>query len=438
MRLPRSDRFAKQGLTGGVGFSHRCGRPLAISAFALMKILLVHNYYKLSGGEDQCVAAEIAMLRAHGHWVTRYCLSNDATDSMGKLALAGRTIWSRPAFLDIRQVIRMHRPQVVHFHNTLPLISPAAYYAARAEGVPVVQTLHNFRLLCVNAVLFRDGVPCEDCVGKAIPWRGVARKCYRDSRSASAAVAAMISAHRLLGTWRNMVDAYIALSEFSRRKFVEGGLPANKIVVKSNFLYPEPGAGTGNGEYAVYVGRLSAEKGVETLLKAWRSIGRAMPLKIAGDGPLAGAVREAVAQNPGIEWLQGVSHEEVYRLIGAAAFLVLPSECYEGALPRVVIEAFAKGTPVVVSRHGAMADLVVDGHNGLCFAPGRSEDLEAKVRFLISDSSTLKSMRRAARETYDRNFTAEANHEVLMAIYARVINRYARHALRSADAASAV
>jgi glycosyltransferase involved in cell wall biosynthesis len=403
-----------------------------------MKILVAHNYYKLPGGEDQCVAAEVAMLGAHGHQVTRYCLSNDATDSMGRLELAGRTIWSRPAFLDIRRLIRAHRPHVIHFHNTLPLISPAAYYAARAERVPVVQTLHNFRLLCVNAVLFRDGVPCEDCVGKAIPWRGVARKCYRDGRSASAAVAAMISAHRVLGTWRNAVDAYIALSEFSRRKFAEGGLPTSKIVVKSNFLYPEPGVGSGNGGYAVYVGRLSAEKGLETLLKAWRRVGRAVPLKIAGDGPLAGAVQEAVAQNPAIEWLRGVSHEEVYRLIGAAAFLVLPSECYEAALPRVVIEAFAKGTPVVVSRHGAMADVVVDGHNGLCFVPGNPEDLETKVRCLVSDLSTLKGMRRAARETFDRNFTAEANHEVLMAIYARVINGYARHAVREMDAASAV
>ena len=403
-----------------------------------MRILVAHNYYKLSGGEDQCVAAEIAMLEAHGHRVTRYCLSNDATDGMGQLDLASRTIWSRPAFLDIRRVIRVHRPQVVHFHNTLPLISPAAYYAARAEGVPVVQTLHNFRLLCVNAVLFRGGVPCEDCVGKAIPWRGVARKCYRDSRSASAAVAAMISAHRLLGTWRNMVDAYIALSEFSRRKFIEGGLPANKIVVKSNFLYPEPGVGTGNGEYAVYVGRLSAEKGVETLLKAWRSIGRAVPLRIAGDGPLAGAVREAVVQNSGIEWLRDVSQEEVYRLIGAAAFLVLPSGCYEGALPRVAIEAFAKGTPVIASRHGAMADVVDDGRNGLRFVPGSPEDLESKIRCLVSDLSTQNAMRRAARQTFDRNFTAEANHEALMAIYARVINRYARDAPRSADVASAV
>src|SRR5438445_10239100 len=167
---------------------------------AIMNILVAHNFYKLAGGEDQCVAAEIAMLQAHGHRVTQYYLSNDATDGMRRLELAGRTIWSHPAFLEMRRLVGLHRPQVVHFHNTFPLMSPAAYYAARAEGVPVVQTLHNFGLLCLKALLFRDGMPCEDCLAKTVPWRGVARNCYRDSRAASAAVAAMLTAHRLLGT----------------------------------------------------------------------------------------------------------------------------------------------------------------------------------------------------------------------------------------------
>jgi glycosyltransferase involved in cell wall biosynthesis len=394
-----------------------------------MNILVAHNYYKLAGGEDQCVAAEVAMLRAHGHRVTQYCLSNDAIDEMGRLELASRTLWSRPAFLEIHRLIRAHRPQVVHFHNTFPLISPAAYYAARAEGVPVVQTLHNFRLICVNALLFRDGKPCEDCLGRTVAWRGVARSCYRNSRAASAAVAAMITTHHVLGTWRNAVDAYVALSEFSRRKFIEGGLPADKIGVKANFVYPDPCPGAGNGGYAVYVGRLSAEKGVETLLRAWRSLGQAVPLKIAGDGPLAPAVQEAAAQNPAIQWLRDVSHESVYDLIGAAAFLVLPSQCYENA-PRVVVEAFAKGTPIIVSRLGAMAETVDDGRNGLRFAPGNAEDLTAKVRCLFADASKLNRMRSAARESFEQNFTAEVNHRALMAIYARAMDATSRHHLQ--------
>jgi glycosyltransferase involved in cell wall biosynthesis len=399
-----------------------------------MNILVAHNYYKLAGGEDQCVAAEVAMLRAHGHRVTQYCLSNDATDGMGWLNLASRTIWSRPAFRDIRRLVREYRPHVVHFHNTLPLISPAAYYAARAEGVPVIQTLHNFRLVCANSLLFREGKPCEACLGKLVPWRGVAHGCYRNSRAASAAVAAMTTTHRLFGTWRNTVDTYVALSEFSRRKLIEGGLPADRITVKSNFVYPAPQPGAGDGGYAVYVGRLSAEKGVGTMLNAWRNLQQAIPLKIAGDGPLAPAVQEAAAQNAAIQWLRGVSHESVYDLIGAATFLVLPSQCYENA-PRVLVEAFAKGTPVVASRLGAMAETVEDGRNGLLFAPGNAEDLATKVRSLFADLSTLKRMRQVAREIFDRNFTAEVNHEALMAIYAQAIDRDL-HGMGTASAAS--
>jgi glycosyltransferase involved in cell wall biosynthesis len=400
-----------------------------------MNILVAHNFYKLPGGEDQCVAAEVAMLRAHGHQVTQYCLSNDAIDGMGRMELARRTIWSRQAAVEIRRLVSAHRPQVVHFHNTFPLISPAAYCAAHAEGVPVVQTLHNFRLLCVNSLLFRDGRSCEDCLGKAIPWRGVAHSCYRHSRAASAVVAAMLAAHRFLGTWHHAVDVLIAPSEFSRRKLIEGGLPAGKISVKSNFAYPEPGVGAGDGGYAVYVGRLSEEKGLQTLLAAWQGL-KAIPLKIAGDGPLAPMVREAAARTTAIEWLQGMPHEEVYHLLGRAALLILPSQCYEGALPRVVIEAFAKGTPVVASRHGAMAD-IVDGRNGLCFGAGDAEDLAAKVRRLFLDISVLKQMRRAARESFDRNFTAEANHEALMVIYERANREYARHDLPEIDVAPA-
>lgn len=396
-----------------------------------MHILVAHNSYKLAGGEDQCVAAEVAMLRAHGHLVTQYRLSNDATDTVGRVALAARTVWSQPAFRAMRRLIGANRPDIIHFHNTLPLISPAAYYAARAEGVPVVQTLHNFRLVCVNALLFRDGRPCEDCLGKPVPWRGVVHGCYRNSRAASGAVATMLAAHRLIGTWRTAVDAYIALSPFSRQKFIAGGLPADRIHVKPNFLYPEPGIGMGDGGYALYVGRLSAEKGVESLLEAWRRIGETVPLKIAGDGPLAPAVEAAAAGNPAIDWLRGVSLDTVYDLIGAAAFLVVPSECYEG-FPRVVMEAFARGTPVVVSRLGAMAEIVEDGRNGLRFAPGDPAELAAIARRLFADPTLVQRMRPAARESFVRNFTAEANHEALMEIYASAADR-AGHALGEMD-----
>lgn len=382
-----------------------------------MRILVAHNSYQQAGGEDQCVADEAVMLATHGHEVTQYRLSNNAVDSMGRLALGARTVWSGSAASDLQRLIRTYRPEVVHFHNTLPLISPSGYYAARKEGVPIVQTLHNFRIACVNALLFREGEVCEDCLGGSLLWRGVIRRCYRGSSSASAAIAAMVAVHRTAGTWRRAVDAYIALTDFSRRKFIAAGLPADRIAVKSNFACRDPGPGLGDGGYAIFVGRLSGEKGLSTLLEAWRRLHGAVPLKIVGDGPLAPAV-EAAARKGEVEWLGAVPQDSVYRLIGEAAFLVLPSECYEN-FPRVVIEAFAKSTPVIASCLGAMAEIVEDGETGLHFRPGDPEDLADKVRSVLRDPSSLERMRRSARLTFERKFTAQTNHETLMAIYER-------------------
>ena len=385
-----------------------------------MKILLAHNYYQQAGGEDQCVAAEVAMLEARGHEVVRYHLHNDSIDGMSRLQLASRTVWSRSAYHELRELIRTHRPRVAHFHNTFPLISPAAYYAARAEGVPVVQTLHNFRLLCPNALFFRNGRVCEDCLGKAIPWPGVVHGCYRGSRTASAGVATLLTTHRALGTWRKAVDVYVALTEFSRRKFLEGGLPVDRVVVKSNFVDPDPGPGEGAGGYGVFVGRLSPEKGVETLLAAWKALGGRLPLKIVGDGPLSPVVREAAAAGAGVEWLGSKPPPDVYDLIGGAMFLVLPSQCYEN-FPRVVVEAFAKGTPVIASGLGAMAEVVDHGRTGQHFEPGNAADLAAQVRRLLEDPLECSRMREAARGEYERKYTADSNYHTLLAIYERAL-----------------
>jgi glycosyltransferase involved in cell wall biosynthesis len=389
-----------------------------------MNILVAHNYYKQPGGEDQCVAAEVAMLRAHGHKVTQYSLRNESIDNMSGLQVASRTVWSRPAYRELRDLFRTHRPEIAHFHNTFPLISPAAYYAARAENVRVVQTLHNFRLCCINGMLFRNGEVCEDCLGKWLPWSGIIHRCYRERRDASTAVATMQMAHRALGTWWNAVDVYIALSESSRRRLVAGGLPVHKIEIKSNFVDPDPAPGLGTGGYGVFVGRLSAEKGVEILLEAWQHLGGTLPLKLVGDGPMAAAVHEAVTNNDCIQWVRNVPLAKVYALVGEAAFLVLPSQCYEN-FPRVLIEAFAKGTPVIASRLGAMAEIVDHGRTGLHFNPRDPADLAAKVRQLLAEPQRLARMRLAARQEFVTRFGAEANHQILMAIYAQALSNRA-------------
>jgi glycosyltransferase involved in cell wall biosynthesis len=386
-----------------------------------MNILVAHNFYQQPGGEDQCVAAEVATLRAHGHEVTQYCLHNDSIHGMNRIRLASRTIWNRSAYRELRKLLRTHRVQIAHFHNTFPLISPAAYYAARAENVRVVQTLHNYRLLCANALLLRDGEVCEDCLGKLVPWPGIVHKCYRGSRAASTTVATMLATHRVLGTWWKAVDVYVALTEIGRRKLIDGGLPADKITVKPNCAYPDPGAGTGKGGYAVFVGRLSAEKGLDTLLKAWRHLGGDVPLKLLGDGPMATAVQDAAAKDSSIQWLGHVSLEAVYGLVGEAMFLVLPSRCYE-TFSMAIAEAFAKGTPVVVSRLGAMAAIVDDGRTGLHFRPGDPADLAAKVRQILADPLQLARMRRAARLEFDQKFTADSSYKSLMEIYRRALS----------------
>jgi glycosyltransferase involved in cell wall biosynthesis len=387
-----------------------------------MRILAVHNYYQQPGGEEQIFDTETNLLESCGHEMLRYTLDNDQIVGMKPLALAKNTMWNSSVYQDLRSLIRREKPQVAHFHNTFPLISPAAYYAARDEGVAVVQTLHNYRLLCPNALFFREGRICEDCLGKPLPLPGVVHGCYRDSHNASAMVAGMMSFHSLLGTWQNVVDVFIAYSQFAMDKFVQGGLPAKKILFKTNFLHPVPEVGEGKGGYALFVGRLSVEKGLGVMLEAWRQLGGKIPLKILGDGPMAGLVTEAMQEMPEIEWLGRRSLEEVYEVVGDAAFLVFPSEWYE-TFGRVAIEAFAKGTPVVASRIGAIAELIDHERTGLLFEPSNPADLAAKIHWLLAHPQELRQMRQEARSEFEAKYTTADNYKRLIEIYQTALNK---------------
>lgn len=386
-----------------------------------MRVLLVHNHYQQPGGEDAVFAAEAALLAAHGHPVEQLAFDNDAIaprpSPLNRARLAGATVWSPRGYAAVRAAIRAVRPDVVHFHNTFPLISPAGYYAARAAGVPVVQTLHNFRLLCANGLFYRDGHVCEDCLGKAVPAPGFVHGCYRGSRTASGATVTMLTAHRALRTWTRMVDRYIALGEFAREKFIRGGLPAERVVVKPNYV-PDPSPGDGRGQYALFVGRLSPEKGIRTLLKAWQRLSPAA-LKIAGDGPLAVEVADAVRRLPDAEWLGRLAPDAAMAAMRDAALLIFPSEWYEG-LPRTIVESFAAGTPVVAPDLGAMRDLIRDGETGRHFRPGDPDDLARVVADTFVRPAALARMRVAARAEFEARYTAEASYRQLIAIYACV------------------
>ena len=384
-----------------------------------MRLLLVHNYYRQPGGEDAVFEAEKAMLEEMGHEVVALVEDNARLIGMSRLSAAGRAVWSREVRAKLRGLIRETRPMVAHFHNTFLMVSPAAYSVCKEAGVPVVQTLHNYRLLCPPANFFRNGGPCEDCLGR-LPWPGVLHACWRGSRAETAVVTMMLAVHRLLKTWAQQVDLYIALTEFARQKFVEGGLPARKIFVKPNFVYPDPGEGPHRGNYALFVGRLSPEKGLRTLLSAWQLV-KTTPLKVVGDGLLRRDVERFVAREGlSVDVLGRRPREEVFRLMRQARALVFPSEWYEG-FPVTIVEAFACGLPVLASRLGAMAEIVEDGRTGLLCNPGDPEDLAAKVEWAWSHPQAMTEMGREARREYEEKYTAERNYELLMQIYERAM-----------------
>jgi glycosyltransferase involved in cell wall biosynthesis len=363
------------------------------------------------------------LLVSHGHDVVRYTVHNDAIAGMNRWAVARRALSNPQTHDALSTILRQARPDLMHCTNTFPLISPAAYDAARAAGVTVVQALHNYRLVCPSAFLVRQGRVCEDCVGKVFAWPGIVHRCYRNSAMASSVIASMVAWHRFKGTWMRAVDLYYTVSAFARTKLIQGGLPADKIVVKPNFVEPDPGAGSGRGDYAVFVGRLSPEKGLETLLAAWELLsaqGYPLNLKIVGDGPLAASVKSAAERNPLVEWLGARSFRETLALVGEATMLVMPSVGYE-TFGRTIIESYAAGTPVIASNLGAMAELVEEGRTGLLFKAGDAADLRAKVRNLASNPSRLPSMRRAARHEFETKYTAEANYPLLMEIYSQAM-----------------
>jgi glycosyltransferase involved in cell wall biosynthesis len=387
-----------------------------------LSVITVHNRYLMRGGEDEVFESEARLLQDRGCRVQ--AISQEMTyprGVAGKVRVAVNAVWSKPWHDDFSSTLSEIRPDVVHVHNFFPLISPAIYYACRDAGVPVVQTLHNYRLLCPGATFYRDGHVCEDCLVHGLE-RSVIHGCYRDSRLGTATAAVMLKVHRQRNTWTEAVNRYIALTEFSRRKFIEGGLPADRIVVKPNFVLPDPGPGTGSRDYAIFVGRLVDLKGVPTMLAAWKRLSKPIPLVIAGDGPYRPQLEAELAGKglSAVQYRGRLSRPETLAAIQGAKFLIFPSEWYEG-FPVTIAESFACGTPVIASRLGSMPDIVADGSTGLHFEAGNADDLAQKVEWAWSNGGEIETMSRAARAEFEARYTADRNYEQLIDIYRAAI-----------------
>ncbi len=380
-----------------------------------MRILLVHNFYQQAGGEDAVFANERALLAAHGHDVQEFTITNDAVHGPFQvLRTALATPYSKPSRRRMAKALAEHTPDLVHVHNFFPLLTPSIFDACKAAGVVSVMTLHNYRLICPAATLYRSGPVCEECI----------HGCYRDSQPGSLAVARMVARHRKAGTWLTRPDRFIALTEFAKRKFVEGGLPESRLRVKPNCLpQSEPRAGEAASARAggLFVGRVSPEKGIATLLRAWRDLN--VPLRVAGGGPLLDEVRRSAP--PMVELLGATAKEEVAAEMRRAAFLVLPSEWYEG-FPMVLLESFRAGLPVIASKLGAMVEIVEEGQTGLTFTPGEASDLAEKVRWAKANPQAMRAMGENAREVYEKKYTPEGNYTRLMEIYDEAL--HAEHA----------
>jgi glycosyltransferase involved in cell wall biosynthesis len=381
-------------------------------------VLQVHTRYRQAGGEDRVVDAEKRLLEAAGVSVQQVIFDNadlrESRSAVGDLRLAASAIWSRGAERRVHAAIAAHRPDVVHVHNTFAAASPSVY--AAAKGVPVVQTLHNYRLVCPSATAFRDGHACTDCVGRFFPWPSLLHACVHGSRAQSAVAAATLGVHRTLGTFRHGIAIYLAMSSFQRELMIDGGLPAEHIRVLPNFLEPDPGIGDGSRAGILYVGRLAEEKGVRVLLRA--AALQPGTLRVAGRGPLQSLVERAAAAGD-VDYLGGLEPASVLREMGRALAVVLPSIWFEG-FPLTVVEAYATGTPVIASRIGSLAEIVEDGVTGLLAEAHDADGLGERLRWVTSHAEEMHEMGRGGRRLYERRFRGPTHLAALLEAYADV------------------
>lgn len=386
-----------------------------------MRILLIHNKYKQAGGEDGVFKTEGELLAGFGHIVEEMVFDNSSINGFLNKCINGlKFLYNPTSAKAIGKKIEQFKPDVIHVHNFVPLISPSVFWVANKHKVPIILTLHNFRMICPSATLFHKNFIYEKSLQSSFPWDAIMKGVYRNSVVETAILAFGMAFHHMIGTWNNKVDFYIALTSFAKGKFVGARvpLPTQKVLVKPNSV-SDCGMGTARRrDHFLFVGRLVEEKGLRTLLQA--ALLSPFKLIIIGEGPMQQEVIDHAKLNPNVVYLGPQNKATVISHMKACAGLIFPSLWYEG-LPLTMVEAFSAGTPVIASNHGAMAELINDGVNGLLFEPGRERELVRRIEDVMYERVDVDAISEKARATYLKYYTPERNYNLLLTIYNRAI-----------------
>lgn len=383
------------------------------------KILLVHNYYQIPGGEDTVVENEMRLLKENGHKVLLYSRTNSEIKTMSKfwkLLLPFIAVFNIKTYWQIKKIIKEKHIDIVHVHNTLTLISPSVYYAAVKCRIPVVQTIHNFRLLCPGATFYRNGNICEDCVNKGLRC-AIKHNCYRDSKLQTLVSVFCIKFHRLTGIYKKI--NYICLTEFNKEKLLLfKQIKPEQVFIKPNFVFSDKECISADAKWPnqyIFVGRIDKLKGVDILLRAWKKMNNTdFKLMICGIGPMEDWCKKYIADNQliNVKMKGFVSNEEVRSLIANCKALILPTQWYEG-FPMTVLEAVSAGTPVICSNLGNVGSLIKDGVNGYKFDYLSSDAL---IRAIYRLNKNV-NIRDSVIDVYKSKYTMDRNYNSLISVY---------------------
>lgn len=384
-----------------------------------MRVLLIHNKYQQRGGEDAVFENETELLRQHGNEVETLIFNNNDINQLSKVELAVKLFYNKDSYNKLNAIIEKFNPEIIHVHNFFPLASPSIFFASKKKKIPLVITLHNYRLICSNGILFRENKICEKCVNSAFPISGIIHKCYRNSRLQTAFLTTMTALHKLIKTWNNKIDGYICLTEFSKNKLVNSSLKLDesKIYIKPNFSFQKKNEAKKRENFYLFVGRLSEEKGIKTLLELAKK--SEIKLKIAGTGEMQEEVLAASKQVPNIEFLGQKNKEELKELYSKCKALIFPSTWYEG-FPMTIVEALSNGTPVICSKIGGLPEIINHNYNGLLFEANNTDSL---VSSIFDFEENKVNFYENAKKSYDDKYSSERNYKMLMSIYLNVISK---------------